>query len=339
MPPSRPAPKESDSSAPSCCFLERSEAPSLAEQITLYSAVLAGFEGKKVVVRTLDAGADKPLPFMPFSPEPNPAMGARGLRICMEAPEILATQLEAPQGGRRRHRRGAVGHGPMVADMSEAAWFRSECHRAGLSGPIGIMIEIPAVALRAKQLGTIADFFSIGSNDLTQYTFAADRQVGAVARLQDAWQPALLDLIATAAEGGKESDSPCGCGEAASDPILACVLVGLGVTSLSMSPGALAAVRAALRAHTLSQCQAAAVAARAAVSAAAAKEAAGTYLSGLADLGSRHGRLAADRSRADASDFKGLERQPACHIKFCYVPFSCGSTTACLLEKGLPHEC
>lgn len=268
------------------CFLERSEAPSLAEQITLYSAVLAGFEGKKVVVRTLDAGADKPLPFMPFSPEPNPAMGARGLRICMEAPEILATQLEALKAAADATGAELWVMAPMVADMSEAAWFRSECHRAGLSGPIGIMIEIPAAALRAKQLGTIADFFSIGSNDLTQYTFAADRQVGAVARLQDAWQPALLDLIATAAEGGKESDSPCGvCGEAASDPILACVLVGLGVTSLSMSPGALAAVRAALGAHTLSQCQAAAVAARAAVSAAAAKEAARTYLSGLADLG------------------------------------------------------
>jgi phosphotransferase system enzyme I (PtsI) len=267
-------------------FLERTEAPSEAEQVNIYSAVMTGFEGKKVVVRTLDAGADKPLPFMPFGEEPNPAMGVRGLRICMQAPEILTTQLTA-----LRKSADATGAelwvmAPMVADMYEAAWFRSQCHRAGLTGPVGVMIEIPAAALRARQLSTVSEFFSIGSNDLTQYTFAADRQVGAVARLQDAWQPALLDLIAIAADGAASTDTPCGvCGEAAGDPMLACVLVGLGVTSLSMSPGSIAAVRTALGAHTLEQCQAAAAAARDAVSASAAKEAARIYLPEMEILG------------------------------------------------------
>ncbi|MDQ1249577.1 MAG: phosphoenolpyruvate-protein phosphotransferase system enzyme [Actinomycetota bacterium] len=268
------------------CFLDRAQAPSVAEQTTIYSAVLSGFEGKKVVVRTLDAGADKPLPFMPFGEEPNPAMGVRGLRICMQAPDILATQLTALKNAADATGAELWVMAPMVADMSEAAWFRSQCHRAGLTGPIGIMVEIPAAAMRAKQLSTIANFFSIGSNDLTQYTFAADRQVGAVARLQDAWQPALLDLIALTAEGAADTETPCGvCGEAAGDPLLACVLVGLGVTSLSMSPGSLAAVRTALGAHSLDQCRAAATAARQAVSAAGAREAARTYLSEMDMLG------------------------------------------------------
>ena len=268
------------------CFLDRAHAPSEAEQVDIYSAVLAGFEGKKVVVRTLDAGADKPLPFLPFGEEPNPAMGVRGLRICMESPEVLTTQLTALKKASDMTGAELWVMAPMVADMAEAAWFRDQCKRVGLDGPIGIMIEIPAAALRAKQLGTIADFFSIGSNDLTQYTFAADRQVGSVARLQDAWQPALLDLIAQTARGGADSDTPVGvCGEAAGDPLLACVLVGLGVNSLSMSPGSLAAVRAVLSRHSLDQCISAANAAREAVSADGARDAARVHLSELADLG------------------------------------------------------
>lgn len=267
-------------------FLDRNDAPSEAEQIGIYSSVLAAFEGKKVVVRTLDAGADKPLPFMPFSEEPNPAMGVRGLRICMAAPDILTTQLTALQKAAESTGAELWVMAPMVADVSETEWFRDACREVGLTGPVGIMVEIPAAALRAADLGQVADFFSIGSNDLTQYTFAADRQVGAVARLQDAWQPALLDLVASSAEGGAQTETPCGvCGEAAGDPVLACVLVGLGVTSLSMSPGSLAAVRAALAAHTLAECQAAAAAARAANSADTAREAARAELPKLPDLG------------------------------------------------------
>jgi phosphotransferase system enzyme I (PtsI) len=268
-------------------FLDRSDAPSEEEQYGLYRAVLEGFAGKKVVVRTLDAGADKPLPFLPFGEEPNPAMGVRGLRICMQAPDILHTQLHALA-------RAAEGvdvdlwvMAPMIADVYEARWFKEACKKAGLKkAKIGTMVEIPAAALRAKQLGAVAEFFSIGSNDLTQYTFAADRQIGSVARLQDAWQPALLVLVQATTDGGEAAGVPTGvCGEAASDPALGCVLVGLGVNTLSMSAGARPGVRAALAAHTLEQCKAAAAAALEAEDAAGAKAAARAELPELERLG------------------------------------------------------
>ncbi|MGB7982864.1 MAG: phosphoenolpyruvate--protein phosphotransferase [Candidatus Nanopelagicales bacterium] len=267
-------------------FLDRNDAPSEDEQYGLYRAVLEGFAGKKVVVRTLDAGADKPLPFLPFGEEPNPSMGVRGLRICMQAPEIIDTQLKALARAVEGLDTELWVMAPMVADVYEATWFKEACDRAGLTAKIGTMVEIPAAALRAEHLGRVAEFFSIGSNDLTQYTFAADRQIGAVARLQDAWQPAILDLVAATTAGGAANDIPTGvCGEAAADPALACVLVGLGVDTLSMSSGSLPGVRAALAAHTLAQCQAAAVASREAVDADAARAAARAELPKLAELG------------------------------------------------------
>ncbi len=267
-------------------FLDRTDAPSEDEQYGLYRAVLEGFQGKKVVVRTLDAGADKPLPFLPFGEEPNPAMGVRGLRICMEAPDILHTQLHALARAAEGLSTDLWVMAPMVADVYEARWFREACRKAGLKGKIGTMVEIPAAALRSRHLGKVAEFFSIGSNDLTQYTFAADRQIGSVARLQDAWQPAILDLVAATTDGGDHNGVPTGvCGEAASDPALACVLVGLGVHTLSMSSGALPGVRAALAAHTLDQCHKAAAAARGAEDAAAAKAAAREALPRLDELG------------------------------------------------------
>ncbi len=267
-------------------FLDRNDAPSEEEQYGLYRAVLEGFAGKKVVVRTLDAGADKPLPFLPFGEEPNPSMGVRGLRICMQAPEILHTQLTALARAAEGLDTELWVMAPMVADVYEARWFKEACKKAGLKAKVGTMVEIPAAALRAKHLGAVAEFFSIGSNDLTQYTFAADRQIGAVARLQDAWQPAILDLVAATTEGGAANNVPTGvCGEAASDPALACVLVGLGVNTLSMSAGALPGVRAALAAHSLDQCKEAAYAARDAVDAEAARAAARDNLPKLAELG------------------------------------------------------
>jgi phosphotransferase system enzyme I (PtsI) len=267
-------------------FLDRNDAPSEDEQYGLYRAVLEGFVGKKVVVRTLDAGADKPLPFLPFGEEPNPAMGVRGLRICMQAPDIIHTQLVALARAAQGLDTELWVMAPMVADVYEARWFKEACKKAGLKAKIGTMVEIPAAALRSKSLGKVAEFFSIGSNDLTQYTFAADRQIGSVARLQDAWQPALLELIKATTEGGQANGVPTGvCGEAASDPALGCVLVGLGVNTLSMSSGALPGVRAALAAHTLDECKAAAAAALAAEDGPGAKEAARAALPKLADLG------------------------------------------------------
>ncbi|MEV2266978.1 phosphoenolpyruvate--protein phosphotransferase [Nonomuraea africana] len=264
-------------------FLDRRQPPTGAEQETAYRAVLEAFPRGKVVVRTLDAGADKPLAFLPHQgEEPNPALGERGLRLFRAHPEVMAEQLDALA-------RAAVGlpaelqvMAPMVATVEEATWFTEACRARGLHSA-GVMIEIPAAALRARDLAAAVDFFSIGTNDLAQYTFAADRQVGALSALQDAWQPALLDLIAAAVG---EHGTPCGvCGEAAADPVLACVLVGLGVATLSMSAPALPAVRAGLAGHTLAQCRAAAADARAQSTAAGARAAARAALPGLDALG------------------------------------------------------
>lgn len=267
-------------------FLDRSDAPSEDEQAALYGKVLAGFPGQRVVVRVLDAGADKPLPFLPHGIEPNPALGVRGLRILRECPDILTTQLTALRRAAAESGADLAVMAPMVADAEEAAWFAAACRDAGLDSAVGVMVEIPSAALRAREILGVVDFLSIGSNDLAQYAFAADRQVGAVAGLQDPWQPALLDLIASAGAAAAAVDRPCGvCGEAAADPALACVLVGLGVTSLSMTAGALAGVRAVLGAHTRDQCIAAAAAARAATSAGAARAAARDLLPEIAALG------------------------------------------------------
>ncbi|MFF3440523.1 phosphoenolpyruvate--protein phosphotransferase [Streptosporangium sp. NPDC002721] len=266
-------------------FLDRAEAPSAAEQEAAYLEVLDAFPGGRVTVRTLDAGADKPLAFLPpGAHEPNPALGERGLRLFRTHPEIMDTQLAALAAAAARSSARLQVMAPMVATAEEAAWFADACDAAGLPSA-GVMVEIPSAALRASDLAVRAGFLSVGTNDLAQYALAADRQLGALTGLQDAWQPALLDLVALAAAGAAERGRPCGvCGEAAADPALACVFVGLGVTSLSMSAPALPAVRAALSRHTRQQCHLAADAARAASSPEAARAEARSHLPGLAGL-------------------------------------------------------
>ena len=153
---------------------------------------------------------------------------------------------------------------PMVATAEEAAWFARRVREHGLP-VVGVMIEVPAAALRSRHVLAEVDFASIGTNDLAQYTLAADRMQGELATLLDPWQPAVLDLIAAACDGGRDQGKPIGvCGEAAADPLLALVLTGLGVSSLSMAPTRVPAVRAALRKHDLRTCSAMAAAARAA---------------------------------------------------------------------------
>jgi len=144
---------------------------------------------------------------------------------------------------------------PMVAMPEEAASFISVARRPGIVRA-GVMIEVPAAAVRADDIFAVIDFASIGTNDLAQYAFAADRQVGALAAYQDPWQPALLTLVSTAATAGDAAGKPVGvCGEAAADPLLALVLVGLGITSLSMAPSAIPVVRAALAGVTHEACR------------------------------------------------------------------------------------
>jgi len=265
-------------------FLDRRDEPSGEEQRATYAEILAGMRGRKVVVRTLDAGADKPLAFASQEAEPNPALGIRGLRLGALLPGLLDTQLEALALAAKDTGADVWVMAPMVSVPAEAAAFAERARSHGL--PLaGVMIEVPAAALCAAAIIEQADFVSIGTNDLSQYTFAADRQAGELAPLLDPWQPALLRLIAMTADAGRTAGKPVSvCGEAASDPLLAVVLTGLGVTSLSMAPPALAEVRAALAGHTLAQCEAAAAAALAAATPDQARTAASAA---LADQDSR----------------------------------------------------
>lgn len=267
-------------------FLGRQTAPSAEEQEHAYRAVLQKFPGRRVVIRTLDAGSDKPLVFLPAAgSEPNPALGERGLRRLRGHPELMTEQLTAVARAAAATSAQVQIMAPMVATVAEAAWFAEVCRTVGSLCP-GIMIEVPSAALRAADLIQVVDFFSIGTNDLAQYALAADRQAGSLAGLQDPWHPAVLDLVAMAASAASRAGKDCGvCGEAAADPLLACVLVGLGVTSLSMAAPALPLVRMALARHTLGQCRAAASAARAAISADAARAAAHAELPAVKVLG------------------------------------------------------
>ncbi|MEU1159666.1 phosphoenolpyruvate--protein phosphotransferase [Streptomyces sp. NPDC005921] len=265
-------------------YLDQVTAPTPAEQQAAYTEVFTAFTDRRVVVRTLDAGADKPLAFVPHEPEENPALGVRGYRVARRTPELLDTQLAALAAAARATGADVGVMAPMISTPAEAKAFTDTVRQAGL--PLaGAMIEVPAAALRARQLMPHTDFVSIGTNDLAQYTFAADRLLGALADLLDPWQPALLQLIREVGQAGAATETPVGvCGTAAGDPLLACVLVGLGVRSLSMPPTLLADVRAALAHHTLASCARMAewaldagdaAAARAAVRKLAAPEAAG----------------------------------------------------------------
>lgn len=234
-------------------FLDRDQAPSKAEQLADYTSLLESFAGKKVVARVLDAGADKPLSFLNDAEEPNPALGMRGIRILREKEHLLRDQLEALREAQLATGTELWVMAPMVADAADSEYFTALGREVGLS-VVGSMVEVPSAAVVADQVLESSDFVSIGTNDLTQYTLAADRVLGTVANYQDPWHPAVLRLISTIGAAGREAGKPVGvCGEAAADPKLAVVLVGLGVTSLSMAPPALAGVRASLKQYTLEQ--------------------------------------------------------------------------------------
>ncbi|NDL59162.1 phosphoenolpyruvate--protein phosphotransferase [Phytoactinopolyspora mesophila] len=244
-------------------YLDRPSAPTVEEQTSTYVSVLRPFGSRRVVVRTLDAGADKPLQFAPSGEEENPALGVRGLRLAQRTETLLTDQLTALAAAAAQCDADVWVMAPMVATPEDARWFAARARAAGLP-KVGVMVEVPSAALRSTQVLADVDFASIGTNDLTQYALAADRMLGELAGLLDPWQPAVLDLIASTTRGAGESVSVGVCGEAAGDPLLALVLVGMGITSLSMAPGKVAAVRAALAMHDHARCVEMAVAARAA---------------------------------------------------------------------------
>jgi phosphotransferase system enzyme I (PtsI) len=255
-------------------FLDADSAPSVREQQEHYTRLLTAFAGKKVVVRVLDAGADKPLSFLNDAPEENPALGVRGIRALRHAEVILREQLTALAAADAATDAELWVMAPMIATVEETRYFTELAKELGIH-VAGVMVETPSAALIADRVLAACDFASIGTNDLTQYTMAADRLLGTVANLQSPWHPAILQLIADVGRAGAAAGKPVGiCGEAAADPLLAVVLVGLGATSLSMSPSALADVRASLARYSPDDAKVLARAALAAEGAAEAKQAA-----------------------------------------------------------------
>jgi phosphoenolpyruvate-protein phosphotransferase/dihydroxyacetone kinase phosphotransfer subunit len=239
-------------------FLERESMPSEDEQYEVYSRIAAALEGRPLVLRTLDVGADKPLPYVPAEPEANPFLGVRGIRLALARPELLETQLRAALRTAAEHPLKLMF--PMVATLEEyrqakAALERArdELERAGWSAmpgelEVGVMVEVPAAALAAEAFAAEVDFFSLGTNDLTQYTMAAERGNASVAGLADGLHPAVLRLIRLVAEAASRHKRWVGvCGELASDPAAVPVLVGLGVTELSANAPAIPAVKQAVR--------------------------------------------------------------------------------------------
>ena len=254
------------------CFLGRSEEPTVEDQTAIYREVLEAFADREVVLRTLDAGSDKPLAFATLPGEENPALGVRGLRLSFDDPGLLDRQLDAVAAASEQAGARTRVMAPMVATVAEAADFAAKVRERGLVA--GVMVEVPAVALLADQVLEHVDFLSIGTNDLTQYAMAADRMATQLAHLTDPWQPAVLRLVAMTAEAGRRAGKPVGvCGEAAADPVLACVLVGMGITSLSMAAAAVRAVGARLAITTDDACARAAEVALAALDPAAARDA------------------------------------------------------------------
>ncbi|MFN4002734.1 phosphoenolpyruvate--protein phosphotransferase, partial [Microcella sp.] len=256
------------------CFLDRADEPSVAEQVAAYREVFAAFPGQRVIVRTLDAGSDKPLPFLTPIREPNPVLGLRGVRTAIRDPGVLDRQLQAIAQAAALEPVDVAVMAPMIATLAETREFASRARSAGIAS-VGIMLETPAAAITAAELCAEVDFLSVGTNDLSQYTMAADRMSAALAPLADPWQPALLRMIGLVGEAADATGTPMGlCGEAAADPDFAAVLVGLGATSLSMVARAIPTVGARLAAVTLEQCRQAAAAACAALEPADARAAA-----------------------------------------------------------------
>ena len=242
-------------------FLGRTKAPTEDEQAQIYTDIAAALKpGQPLVIRTLDVGGDKPLPYLPIAPEENPFLGERGIRVGLDRPEILRTQsraiLRAADAGARVNVMF-----PMIATLEDfrraKAIFEEEREALGVAPvPVGIMVEVPSVAVMAPQFAAEVDFFSVGTNDLTQYTLAMDRGHPKLAPQVDGLNPAVLGLIGQAVVAAHAAGRWVGvCGGIASDPQAVPVLVGLGVDELSVSVPAIPSVKAQIRNLTLAQCQ------------------------------------------------------------------------------------
>jgi phosphocarrier protein len=241
-------------------FVDRQTAPDVEEQRAAYQGVLDAMGDQSVIIRTIDVGGDKQLDYLPLPTEANPVLGLRGIRLAQVRPEILDQQLRALlQVSPLRRCRILL---PMVTEVDELLHIRQRvdalCLELGISQrpEIGVMIEVPAAALQAEQLAEHADFLSIGTNDLSQYTLAMDRDHAGLAARVDALHPALLRLIAMTCEGAAVHKRWVGvCGALASDPLATPVLIGLGVTELSVSPVQIGEIKDRVRQLHEAECQ------------------------------------------------------------------------------------
>ncbi len=244
-------------------FMESSEAPDEEEQYQAFKSVIEDMKGRPVVIRTLDVGGDKDLPYLNLPEEENPFLGCRGIRLCFERPSILIRQLRALlRAGLHGDVRILV---PMISSLNEVRRFKeflaeakSSLEHDGIPHaenlPVGVMIETPAAVFLAPHLIRETDFFSIGTNDLTQYTLAVDRQNERIADLFEQLSPAVLMGIKHTVDAAREEGkSVCVCGQMAGDVQSALLLVGLGVEELSMSPVHIPKVKSAIRRHSRSE--------------------------------------------------------------------------------------
>lgn len=242
-------------------YLDRTTAPTEDEQAAIYTSIAEALDERPLIIRTLDVGGDKPLPYLPMPREENPFLGVRGIRVGLEKPELLRTQLRAILRAASEHKIRIMF--PMVSTIDEIRSARTmlaeEQARIGGSGvfEVGIMVEVPSTAVMASQFAREVDFFSIGSNDLTQYTLAMDRDHPRLASSADAMNPAVLSLIAETVKGAHMHGKWVGvCGGIASDLQAVAILVGIGVDELSASVPSIPAVKAEIRARSLTECKA-----------------------------------------------------------------------------------
>lgn len=241
-------------------FMERPSPPDQETQARIYGDIATALDGRPLIIRTLDVGGDKPLPYLPMPHEENPFLGERGIRLGFDRPELLRTQLRAVLQ--------AAGQGnvrvmfPMIARLEELRMAKAvlEEERQALGLPaieVGIMIEIPAAAMMADLFAREVDFFSIGTNDLTQYTLAMDRGHPKLAPMIDALDPSLLRLIDLTVKGASRHGKWVGvCGGMASDPQAVPILIGLGIKELSVSIPTIPSIKAQIRGMSLTACQA-----------------------------------------------------------------------------------
>lgn len=252
-------------------FLDSQTEPTVEEQIAMYKSVFAPMKGLRVVVRTLDAGSDKPVPYINAIHEENPALGVRGWRLTRTSDGVLTRQLEAIARAAEGMDIDLWVMAPMINTPAEAQDFATRARAVGIK-KVGVMIETPAAALHADKVLAEVNFGSFGTNDLTQYVMASDRLDSRLSDMTTTWHPAVLRTIQIACNSAQLLNKSTGvCGESAANPYLAAVLLGLGVNSLSMAPSAVSEVRGFLSTVDHATCVAAAAAAVGASSAEAAE--------------------------------------------------------------------